>query len=69
MIFLIIMNSTRNFWMNSFGIHEEIHTHALTQSTRNLRSVIDHLIMKQKTKVKVQDEEPKDHRLFKTKIL
>ena len=62
--------------LNGYFKHKEIHTYTWTQPTRNLRSVIDYLIMKQKSKIKVQDvrvfrgaECGSDHHLLKAKIL
>ncbi|XP_056647320.1 craniofacial development protein 2-like [Diorhabda sublineata] len=62
--------------MNGYFKHKEIHTYTWTQITRNLRSIIDYLIMKQKTKIKVHNvrvyrsaECGSDHHLIKAKLI
>ncbi|RZF33051.1 hypothetical protein LSTR_LSTR007967 [Laodelphax striatellus] len=55
--------------------HKEIHKFTWTQETRNLRSIIDYIIMKQRSSIRVKDVRVKrgpecgsDHRLVLAKL-
>ena len=61
--------------LNGFYPHKEIHMYTWTQNFRQLKSIIDYVIIKQKTKMKVQDVRVyrgatcgSDHYLLKTRI-
>lgn len=62
--------------VNGFFEHREIHKFTWTQHSRNLKSIIDYLIVRQNTKLKIQDVRVyrgatcgSDHHLVKAKIL
>ena len=62
--------------LNGFYQHKDTHKYTWTQKTRNLRSIIDYAIIRQKTRLKVQDIRVyrgascgSDHYLLKSKIL
>jgi len=61
---------------NGFYPHRTIHKYTWTQATRNLKSIIDYAITRQKSKLKVKDVRAyrgatcgSDHYLLKTKIV
>jgi len=62
--------------MNGFFKHKEIHKYTWCQPTRKLRSIIDYIIIKEKTRLKMTDvrvyrgaECGTDHFLLKSKVL
>lgn len=62
--------------LNGFFQYRWIHKYKWTQSTRNLKSIIDYTIVRQSTKMKIHDVRVhrgatcgSDHYLLKTKIL
>ncbi|XP_044762230.1 craniofacial development protein 2-like [Coccinella septempunctata] len=61
---------------NGFYKHKEIHTYTWVQTTRNLRSIIDYVIVKQSTALQINDVRVytgvtcgSDHYLVKSRIL
>lgn len=62
--------------LNGFFQHREIHKYTWVQHSRNLKSIIDYVIVRQDTKLKIQDVRAyrgavcgSDHHLVKSKIL
>lgn len=60
---------------NTFFAHKEIHKYTWYQQTRGLKSIIDYLIVRQNSQIKIQDVRVKrgaecgsDHRLLEAKI-
>ncbi|RZF32288.1 hypothetical protein LSTR_LSTR001752 [Laodelphax striatellus] len=61
--------------LNGFYRHKDIHKFTWTQETRRLRSIIDYVVMKQKTSIRVKDVRVKrgpecgsDHRLLLARL-
>lgn len=61
---------------NGYFRHKDIHKYTWVQHTRNLKSIIDYLIIKQESRLKIQDVRAQrgpncgsDHYLLKCKII